>query len=170
MSSYLSWPSGCLPKSLFWLTSLIPSTGNGATLLGLGKDTASYSSVDMSLCIQLEGSAKRSSLIQIWMPAVAETRAGGCVPALVEGHPGLYLLRIGPTIHNPFSSSMFSNNHTAFQKEREYITQWANSQISLLVYESCDVTRKHTQREYPNPLLLLCFCLLFSWTEIWKHC
>lgn len=28
----------------------------------------------------------------------------------------------------------------------------------------------YIQSEYPNPLLLLCFYLLFSWTEIWEHC
>lgn len=70
----------------------------------------------------------------------------------------------------PISSSVFSNKHTLFQKEREYITQWEKSQISLLFFESCDGTGKHSQSEYPNPLLLLCFCLLFSWTEIWEQC
>lgn len=65
---------------------------------------------------------------------------------------------------------MFSNNHTFFKKEREYITQWAKSQISLLFYESCGVTRKHIQSEYLNSLVMLCLCLLVSWTEIWVCC
>lgn len=67
---------------------------------------------------------------------------------------------------------MFLNDHELFQREgerREYISRQAKSRISLLFHGSCDVTENHVQSEYYNPLLLLYFYLLFSWTEIWEH-
>lgn len=116
------------------------------------------------VCLQLEGSAKRSSLIQSWLSAVAEQGAG-CLLWVRDNLGSTYYIS-APVSIIPFPAQSSQTTIYFFQKQRGYITQWAKSQISLLFYESCDVTRKHVGTKWvsqPSPAVMFLFAVQLDW-------